>query len=122
MNILTLTEETLSQLEIKPSNNRDASDHVFLNGSIKEIHPIVFEAIEEELVLRAASITKGGSGLSVLDADDGRRMLNSNSFGTASSDIRKSIADFIKKLCIKRSNIYEYLISIYLFTYLKLLK
>ena len=49
-------------------------------------------------------------------------MLNSNSFGTVSSDIRKSIADFIKKLCSKRSNIYEYLISIYLFTYLKLLK
>ena len=73
-------------------------------------------------MLKAASITKGGSCLSVLDADDRRRMLNSNSFGTVSSDIRKSIADFIKKLCSKRSNIYEYLIIIYLFTYLKLLK
>ena len=56
------------------------------------------------MVLRAASITKGGSGSSGLDADGWRRILTSNSFGTASSDLRKSVADFIKKLCSKRIN------------------
>ena len=53
------------------------------------------------MVLRAASITKGGSGSSGLDADGWRRILTSNSFGTASSDLRKSVADFIKKLSKK---------------------
>ena len=56
--ILPLTEETLSQLEIKHPDNRDASADVLLNGPIKEIHPIVFDAIDEEMVLRVASITK----------------------------------------------------------------
>ena len=53
------------------------------------------------MVLRAASITKGGSGSSGLDADGWRRILTSNSFGTASSDLRKSVVDFIKKLSKK---------------------
>ena len=102
--ILPLTEETLSQLEIKHPDNRDASADVLLNGPVKEIHPIVFDVIDEEMVLKAESITKGGSGPSGLDADCWRRMLISNSFGTASSDLRKSIADLIKKLYIKRIN------------------
>ena len=102
--ILPLAEETLSQLEIKHSDNRDASADVLLNRPIKEIHPIVFDTIDDEMVLRAASITKGGSGPSGLDADGWRRILTSNSFGTASSDLRKSVADFIKKLCSKRIN------------------
>ena len=51
--ILPLTEETLSQLEIKHPGNRDASADVLLNGPIKQIHPIVFDAIDEEMVLRA---------------------------------------------------------------------
>ena len=67
--ILPLTEETLSQLEVKHPDNGDASADVFINGPVKEIHPIVFEAIDEEMVLIAASITKGGSGSSGLDAD-----------------------------------------------------
>ena len=54
------------------------------------------------MVLRAASITKGGSGPSGLDGDGWRRILNSHFFGTASSDFRKLVADFIKKLCSKR--------------------
>ena len=56
------------------------------------------------MVLRAASITKGGSGSSGLDADGWRWILTSNSFGTASPDLCKSVADFIKKLCSKRIN------------------
>ena len=47
------------------------------------------------MVLIAAAITKGGSGQFGLDAYGWRRMLTSISFGTASSDLRKSIADFI---------------------------
>ena len=76
--ILPLTEETLSQLEIKHPDNRDDSADVPLNGPIKEIYPIDFDAIDEEMVLKAASINKGGSGLSGLDSDGWRRILTSN--------------------------------------------
>ena len=49
--ILPSTEETLSQLEIKHPDNRDASDDVLLNEPIKEIHLIVFDAIDEEMLI-----------------------------------------------------------------------
>ena len=99
--ILPSTEQTLPQLEIKYPDNRDASEDVLLNGPTKEIHPIVFDAI---MVLTATSITKGGSVPSSLDANGWMQMLTSNSFGTASSDLRKSIADFIETLCCKIIN------------------
>ena len=51
------------------------------------------------MLFRVASTNKGGSGLSGLDADDWRQILASNTFGT---DLLKSIADFIKKLCSKK--------------------
>ena len=103
--ILPLTDGTLSQLEIKHPDNKDASADVLLNRSIKEIHPIVFDAIDEEIVLKAASITKGDSGPSGLYADGWRQILTSTSFGIASSDQCKSVPDFMKKLCCKRINI-----------------
>ena len=86
---------------------RKQADNVlqhFLNGPIKEIHPIVFDVIDEEMVLRAASISKGGSGPSGLDADGWKRMLTSNSFGTDSSDLRKLVGNFIEKICSQRIN------------------
>ena len=102
--ILPLTEKALSQLEIKHPDNRDASENVLLNGPIKEIYPIVFDATDEEMVLRTASITKGGLGPSGLDADGWRQMLTLSSFCTASSDLRKLIANFVKNLCSKKIN------------------
>ena len=46
-------------------------------------------------------LTKGGSGPSSLDADEWRRMLTSREFGTSSTDLRKTFAQVIKKLCIE---------------------
>ena len=46
-------------------------------------------------------LTKVGSGPSSLDADEWRRMLTSREFGTSSTDLRKTFAQVIKKLCIE---------------------
>ena len=50
------------------------------------------------MVLRVASFTKEGSSPPGLGVDGWKRMLISNSFGTASSDLLKSKTDFTKKL------------------------
>ena len=84
----------------QPNKNSKIKHHanVLLNWPTKEIHPILFDTIVEEMVLRVASFTKEGSSPPGLGVDGWKRMLISNSFGTASSDLLKSKTDFTKKL------------------------
>ena len=51
---------------------------------------------------KAVIKTKGGSGPSAIDADGWRRILCSNNFGDAKVDLRKVIANFIKKVCTEK--------------------
>ena len=54
--------------------------------------------------MKAAMLTKGGSAPSSLDADSWRKILTPRSFGTASSDLRKTFAPFVKRLCFEEIN------------------
>ena len=55
----------------------------------------------ESLILKAAMLTKGGSGPSGLDTDGWRKILTSRSFGASSSKLRKTFALFVKSLCVE---------------------
>ena len=46
-------------------------------------------------------LTKGGSGPSGLDADGWRRILTSRAFWTATLDLRRTLAQLIKNLCVE---------------------
>ena len=69
-----------------------------LQGPTRPVHPIVYEGIDESLILKAAMLTEGGSGPSGLDADGWRKTLTSRLFGTASSKLRKTFALFVNRL------------------------
>ena len=99
--ILPLNDDTLLLLEQKHPEIGEVYDEALLDEALKRIHPIVFDAINEDTVLKAATVTKGGSGPSGLDADGWRRILCSTVFGTTNLDLRKAIAELIKKLCIE---------------------
>ena len=62
----------------------------------------MFAGIDEEMIRKATIKTKGGSGPSGMDAD-GWRILCSNNFGDANVDLRKALANFIKKICTEVS-------------------
>ena len=65
----------------------------------KQIHNILYEDIDENLVKKVAVKTKGGCGPSGLDADNWRRILVSNRFDSSPLNLRTSIANFVKRLC-----------------------
>ena len=46
-----------------------------MEGPIKPIHPLVYDNIDESLILKAATLTKGRSGSSGCDADGRCRIL-----------------------------------------------
>ena len=87
-------------LEQKHPEAKEAIDEVLLTEPLQRIHPIVYDVIGEDMVLKAATVTKGGSGPSGLDGDGWRRILCSTAFGTTNTDLRKAVAEMIKKLCI----------------------
>ena len=64
---------------------------VLLQGLAWPAHPIVYENMNESLILKAAMLTKGESGSSGFDADGWRKTLTWRSFGTTLSDIAQDI-------------------------------
>ena len=99
---LPLNNETLNKLKEKLPKSKNANNDVLLTGVPQDVYPIMFASIDEEMIRRAAIKTKGGSGPSAMDADGWRRILCSNNFGDANVDLRKAIANFIKKICTEK--------------------
>ena len=71
---------------------------------MKQVHPVVYEAIDEAQISKAVLKTKGGCGLSGFDAENWRRILVSKSFGSSSLDLRKLFANFARTLFTRNLN------------------
>ena len=97
--ILPLNENTLNQLEQKHPQGKKADVDVLLTDIPEKVHPIKYECIDADMIRRAAAKTKGGAGPSGLDANGWNRILTSKSFGNSSTDLCKTFAEVIKKLC-----------------------
>ena len=97
--ILPLNDETIGLLREKHPAARDANENNKLEGPYERVNPIVFEAIDESLVMKTALETKGGSGPSGLDSDGWKRILTSRVYGDCGKDLRIAMANATKSLC-----------------------
>ena len=79
--ILQLSEETMRDLKVKHPEAMQANEEVLMTGEISFIDPVMFSAIDESTITKAALHTKGVAGPSGLDANDWRRILVSKNFG-----------------------------------------
>ena len=100
--ILPLDDNTLILLKQKHPVSSELNKEVLLRGEKPSEHPVVFEDADENMVKEAALKTKGGSGLSGLDADEWRKILTSKSYGTFNADLRRVFANIIKKIWIEK--------------------
>jgi len=94
-------KDTLQLFRQKYPEAKDPPKDVLLTD---DVHPIKFETIDEEMVRRAASRTKGSASPSSLDANGWCRILTPNSYGASSSDLCKTLALIIKRLCTEKVN------------------
>ena len=69
--------------ESETSRSTPSSPRSVITRAKKQMHSIVYEDIDEDLIKKAAIKTKGGCGPSGLDADNWRRILVSNQFGSS---------------------------------------
>ena len=74
------------------------------HGPIKQVHLVIYEAIDKVLILKAALKTTGVCSPSGFDAKNWHRTLVSKSFRSSSLDLRKSFANFARRLCNRNLN------------------
>ena len=96
-----MNDKILKILKQEHPEANEPPQEILLQGPVRPVHPIVYEDMDESLILKAAMLTKGGSGPSGLDTDGWRKIVTSRSFGTASSDLRKIFALFVKRPCLE---------------------
>ena len=94
----------MQELHLKHPDAKPKYDDLLFQGPIKFLSPVIYDTINEDTIAKAAIITKGAAGMSSLNADDWKRIIGSNLFGNASSDLRKAIAKMTKKLCGEELN------------------
>ena len=97
--VFSLNKDTLSKLIQKHPKGKTALQDILLNSPLQNIHLVKFQSIDEEMIRKVSIRTKGGSGPSGMAVDGWRRILASNNFGTSSSDLRKTFANVVQKLC-----------------------
>ena len=96
--ILALNNKTLNLLGLKHPGTKDPHEYVMLSEVPERTHPVKFELIDAEMIRKAAMKTRGGSGLSGLDADGWMRNFLSKNFVESSSGLCQTLAKVTEKL------------------------
>ena len=104
--VLPLTEETMTLLQEKHPEPSELATEAVIDRTPEEIHPVVFDGVDEESVRKAAMSTKGGAGPSSMDADGWRHILLSRNFKEANKELRGELAICVKKLATEKVDIF----------------
>ena len=97
--VLPINSETCALLKEKHPDAAPMFQEMLLNGPLNNVEPIIFESITGEMIQKLSLKTKGAAGPSLFDADDWKRIIGTKLFGTAGTDLSKSIARFARILC-----------------------
>ena len=103
--ILPINDETIKQLHEKHPVGEQLHQEMLLNGPVKDIHPIIFEDLNSELVRKVAMKMKGAAGPSCFDSVDWKTVLVSRQFGSSSNDLCEAVASMAKALCTENRTI-----------------
>ena len=95
--MLKLNKEVLEELKLKHRAAGQVKKHSLLHGPINKIPNCYFNDIDEIMVRRAASLTKGSGGPSHVDYDHFRHMLLSKKFKAEAKKFFKRANCFMSK-------------------------
>ena len=87
----------------------EACNYIIIEEEVQNVHPVIYDTIDSEMVRNAIEITNSSAGPLGLDADGWHRILMSGNFGSSGENLRKAIADTTKRLC--QNNTVKYLES-----------
>ena len=90
--IYLIYQNYLSELKSQHPPAGEVKQDSLLFGPINEISHCYFDEMDEIMIAKAASLTKGAGGPSHLDADHFRHKLLSKKFKTEAKELREQIA------------------------------
>ena len=102
--ILPLIEKTF---EVLLEKQPKASSDILIEEEVQNVHPVIYDSIDSEMVRDAIEKTRGSAGPSGLDTDGWHRISMSGNFGSSVKDLGKAIAGMTKRLC--QDNTVKYL-------------
>ena len=76
----------------------EAPNEILLEEGFQDVHPVIYDRIDSDMVRETMKKTRCSTGPSVLDAEGWRRILVSRNFNKSGEHLRKTIADLTKRL------------------------
>ena len=80
------------------------NDEMKLEGPIVNIHPVIFDGMNVDMVQKVALKMRGAAGPSNFDSANWKSILISRGYGTSSTDLCDAIVNIAKKLCTENVN------------------
>ncbi|XP_068684892.1 uncharacterized protein [Montipora foliosa] len=99
--LLDLSPAVLQGLKDKHPEAAEIAEESLLHGPINSIPPGVFDLIDEEMIFKSASRTKGSAGPSGMDSEIYKRILCSKNFKNEGKMLREELAIFTRQLLTK---------------------
>ena len=93
-----IIDDVINALKEKHPNPSPILENTLLNGPANEDLPCYFDNIDEEVVSKASSLTKGAGGPSQLDAMQYHHLLSSRKYKVENKELRTEIPILARKL------------------------
>ena len=74
-------------------------EEMVLFGPREKVEPVIFDAIDADLISKLAFTMKGSSGPSKFDADDWKRIIATKIYGNEGKELCEAIAHMTRQLC-----------------------
>ena len=101
-------DKVLKELQNKHNDPSPIKEGTLLHGPINRVLPSYFDSIDEPMVLKGASLTKGAGRPSQLDSKQYQHILSSSKFKKESRELRQQIARLARLLA---SEIVDHILS-----------
>ena len=99
-----INDDVINALKQKYPKPLPILENILLNGPANKVLPCYFDNIDEEMVLKVSSLTKGAGNPSQLDAMQYHHLLSSHKCKVENNELRTQIAILARKLTTETLN------------------
>ena len=93
-----IDDTILNELQQKHQQPIPLTSDTLLNGPVNRVLPSYFHEIDETMIFKSSSMTKGADGPSQLDAEHYHRLLTSNKYKKENKELRVQLSTLARLL------------------------